>query len=47
MDSNIEGLVRSCNKCAAQRGLPPVAPLHSLALDQPAYETVAHRFLGD
>ena len=29
MDSNIEEIVRSCNECAAQRGLPPVAPLHS------------------
>ena len=29
MDSNIEEVVRSCNECAAQRGLPPVAPLHS------------------
>ena len=29
MDSNIEEIVRSCNECAAQCGLPPVAPLHS------------------
>ena len=29
MDSNIEEIVRSCYECAAQGGLPPVAPLHS------------------
>ena len=29
MDGNIEEIVRSCKECAAQRGLPPVAPLHS------------------
>ena len=29
MDSNIEEIVRSCNECAGQRGLPPVAPMHS------------------
>ena len=29
MDSNIEEIVRSCNECAAQRGLLPVVPLHS------------------
>ena len=25
----MEEIVRSCNKCAAQHGLPPMAPLHS------------------
>ena len=29
MDSNIEEIVRSCNGCAVQRGLLPVALLHS------------------
>ena len=29
MDCNIEEIVRSCKECAAQRSLPPVAPLHS------------------
>lgn len=29
MNGNIEEIVRSCKECAAQHGLPPVAPLHS------------------
>ena len=29
IDQNIEDIVKSCRECAAQRSLPPVAPLHS------------------
>ena len=29
MDKDIEGVVTSCQSCAAQRSLPPVAPLHT------------------
>ena len=29
IDKNIEDIVKSCRECAAQRSLPPVAPLHS------------------
>ena len=28
MDQNIKELVKSCNNCAMQRSLPPIAPLH-------------------
>ena len=29
LDQDIEEIVRTCKDCAAQRGLPPKAPLHS------------------
>ena len=29
MDKDIEGVVTSCQSCAAQRNLPPVVPLHT------------------
>ena len=29
MDKDIEGVVTSCQSCAAQRSLPPIAPLHT------------------